>query len=461
MATDRTHAYKRDKPKKSSVGKLPPQSLDAEVSILGAILIDQDILAEVSSNLKARDFYDKRHELVYAAMLRLFEQHKPVDLLTLTEALKNKEELDEIGGPAYLAELTTAVPTAAHAESYAEIVAQKATRRRLIKASADIAELSYDEDSDVKDLLGQAEAELFAVSDANVTQDITSIAEILNDSFERLDELHRNKGQLRGVRTGWRDLDGKTAGLQRSDLIILAARPAMGKTTLVTNLAYNVATKEKKPVILFSLEMSKEQLVNRMLADAANVDAWAIRTGDLTDEDFEKLSHAMGELAEAPIYIDDTPGLTVLEMRTKARRIAHDQPLGLIIIDYLQLMSGSSSGNQNNRVQEVSEISRGLKLVARELDVPLIALSQLSRTVETRSPQIPQLADLRESGSIEQDADIVMFIYREDYYNPETERQHVTDLIIAKHRNGPVGKIELYFHPERLRFMSLDTSHDD
>jgi replicative DNA helicase len=250
-----------------------------------------------------------------------------------------------------------------------------------------------------------------------------------------------------------------TAGLQRSDLIILAARPAMGKTTLVTNLAYNVATVAKQSVLFFSLEMSKEQLVDRMLADASGVDAWNIRTGNLSDEDFSKISEAMGEMSEAPIYLDDTPGLTVMEMRTKARRAAHDAPLGLIIIDYLQLMSGSGKDN-GNRVQEVSEISRGLKLIARELNVPVIALSQLSRSVENRSPQIPQLADLRESGSIEQDADIVMFIYREAYYNPETERENITDLIIAKHRNGPVGKVELYFHPERLRFMSLDKHHD-
>jgi replicative DNA helicase len=261
------------------------------------------------------------------------------------------------------------------------------------------------------------------------------------------------------VRTGYRDLDNMTAGLQRSDLIILAARPAMGKTTLVTNLAYNVATIAKQPVLFFSLEMSKEQLVDRMLADASGVDAWNIRTGNLSDDDFSKLSDAMGEMAEAPIFIDDTPGVSVLEMRTKARRAAHEQPLGLIIIDYLQLMQGSGRDN-GNRVQEVSEISRGLKLLARELNVPVIALSQLSRTVETRSPQIPQLSDLRESGSIEQDADIVMFIYREAYYNPETERENVTDLIIAKHRNGPTGRIELYFHPERLRFMSLDRKHE-
>ena len=261
------------------------------------------------------------------------------------------------------------------------------------------------------------------------------------------------------MRTGYRDLDNMTAGLQRSDLIILAARPAMGKTTLVTNLAYNVATIAKQPVLFFSLEMSKEQLVDRMLSDASGVDSWNIRTGNLSDDDFSKLSEAMGEMSEAPIYIDDTPGLSVLEMRTKARRAAHDQPLGLIIIDYLQLMQGSGRDN-GNRVQEVSEISRGLKLIARELNVPVIALSQLSRSVESRSPQIPQLADLRESGSIEQDADIVMFIYREAYYNPETERENVTDLIIAKHRNGPVGKVELYFHPERLRFMSLDRKHE-
>jgi replicative DNA helicase len=274
-----------------------------------------------------------------------------------------------------------------------------------------------------------------------------------------MEELHRNKGALRGVRTGWRDLDNMTAGLQRSDLIILAARPAMGKTTLVTNLAYNVATVAKQAVLFFSLEMSKEQLVDRMLADASGVDAWNIRTGNLSDEDFSKLSEAMGEMAEAPIFLDDTPGLSVLEMRTKARRAAHENPLGVIIVDYLQLMQGSGKDN-GNRVQEVSEISRGLKLIARELNVPVIALSQLSRSVESRSPQIPQLADLRESGSIEQDADIVMFIYREAYYNPETERENITDLIIAKHRNGPVGKVELYFHPERLRFMSLDKRHE-
>lgn len=440
-------------------GKVPPQNVDAEMSLLGAVLIDEETLADITEHVKPKDFYDKRHGVIFDAIMRLFEKNKPVDLLTLTDELKRKGELDEIGGSAYLTELTNYVPTAAHAASYAEIVAQKAVRRRLIRASGEISELGYDESTSTQELLQQAEAELFTVSDQSLKQDLVSLESILTDSFDRIEELHRNKGSLRGIRTGYRDLDNMTAGLQRSDLIILAARPAMGKTTLVTNLMYNVATIAKQSVLFFSLEMSKEQLVDRMLADASGVDSWNIRTGNLSDEDFSKLSEAMGEMAEAPIFIDDTPGVSVLEMRTKARRAAHDHPLGLIIIDYLQLMQGSGRDN-GNRVQEVSEISRGLKLLARELDVPVIALSQLSRSVENRSPQIPQLADLRESGSIEQDADIVMFIYREAYYNPETERENVTDLIIAKHRNGPVGKVELYFHPERLRFMSLDRKHE-
>lgn len=442
-----------------NAGRVPPQNTDAEKSLLGAVLIDDEVLADATEHVNATDFYDSRHGIIFGAMMRLYEAHKPVDLLTLTDELKRKKELETIGGSAYLTELTTYVPTSAHAESYAEIVAEKAVRRRLIKASGDISELGFDEDTTTQQLLEKAEAELFSVSDQSLKQDVSSLESILNDSFERLEELHKNKGQLRGIRTGYRDLDNMTAGLQRSDLIILAARPAMGKTTLVTNLAYNVATIAKQPVLFFSLEMSKEQLVDRMLADASGVDAWNIRTGNLSDEDFSKLSEAMGEMAEAPIYIDDTPGLSVLEMRTKARRIHHESPLGLVIVDYLQLMQAAGRGD-GNRVQEVSEISRGLKLIARELNVPLIALSQLSRSVENRSPQIPQLADLRESGSIEQDADIVTFIYRPGYYEPDNpEFENITELIIAKHRNGPVGKVQLYFHPERLRFMSLDKRH--
>lgn len=449
----------RKKSINTSAGKIPPQNLDAEKSLLGAVLIDENTLADAIEIVHPNDFYDKNHEFIYMAMLRLFEKHRPVDLLTLTEELNKKQELDIIGGSTYLTNLTNYVPTSAHASAYAEMVAQKAVRRRLIHASSEIAELGYDESTTTQELLEKAEAEIFSVSDQSLKQDLTSIEEILMDSFDRIEELHKNKGELRGIRTGYRDLDNMTAGFQRSDLIILAARPSMGKTTLVTNIAYNVATIEKKPVLFFSLEMSKEQLVDRMLADAANVDSWSIRTGKLTDEDFMKLSEASGELAEASIFIDDTPSLSVLEMRTKARRKHHEEPLGLIIVDYLQLMQ-TATNHGGNRVQEVSEISRGLKLIARELNVPLIALSQLSRSVESRTPPIPQLSDLRESGSIEQDADLVAFIYRPGYYEPDNpEVKNITELIVSKHRNGPTGKIQLYFHPERLRFMSLDNKH--
>ncbi len=444
-----------------TTGRLIPQNLEAEKSVLGAILIDESVISDIVTVVKPRDFYESKHQAIFDAMLKLFEKSSPIDLLTLTDQLKKNKDLTKIGGSAYLAELTNYVPTASHAEAYAKMVAQTATRRRLIKASSSITDLAYEEGTTVDELLGKAEKEIFSVSDSNSVGDLVSLEDILTESFDRIEALHKNQGALRGVSTGYRDLDNMTAGFQRSDLLILAARPAMGKTTFVTNLAYNVATIAKQPVLFFSLEMSKEQLVDRMLADASGVDSWKIRTGNLNDEDFSKLSEAMGEMAEAPIMIDDTPGLSILEMRTKARRAAHNRELGLIIVDYLQLMQASTRSNDGNRVQEVSEISRGLKLIARELNVPVVALSQLSRTVENRNPKIPQLADLRESGSIEQDADIVMFIYREAYYEPETERQNITDLIIAKHRNGPVGKVELYFHPERLRFMSLDKDHTD
>ena len=441
-------------------GKVPPQNIEAEVSLLGSILIDDDVITAIADRIDSSDFYDRRHGTIHAAILKLYEQHKPIDLLTLSSALKDSEELESIGGSGYLTELTNAVPTAAHGEHYADIVAEKSMRRKLIKASEDIVKLSFHQnEGTVAEILEEAEKRIFAVSQRTTKQDLVSIEQILAEGFDRLDELHKNKGKLRGIKTGWKDLDNKTAGLQRSDLFILAARPAMGKTTFVLNLAQNVAVQEKQAVLFFSLEMSKDQLVDRMLSAQSGVDAWNIRTGNLSDDDFERLGASMGELSEAPIYIDDTPGITVMEMRTKARREAQKHPLGLIIIDYLQLMSGSRAGGEFNRVQEVSEISRGLKLIAREMNVPVIALSQLSRSVESRSPQIPQLSDLRESGSIEQDADLVAFLYREDYYNPETDRQHIADLIIAKHRNGPTGRIEFYFHPEKLKFVSLDSNH--
>lgn len=437
-----------------------PQNTEAEASLLGAILIDADAIVKIADSIMVTDFYDARHQKIYEAVTKLYEKRSPIDVLTLADQLKNAGHLDLVGGPAYLTELTNFVPTAAHAEQYADIVAQKALRRRLIAASQEMARLGYDESKALSELIEESESRLFEVSQQHVKQDVISLETILAESFERLDDLHKDKKKLRGVPTGYKDLDNMLAGLQRSDLFILAARPSMGKTAFVLNLAHKVAVKAKQPVLIFSLEMSKEQLVDRLLAMESGVDAWALRTGNLTDADFEKIGEAMGTLSEAPIYIDDTPGITVSDLRTKARREAHQRDLGLVVVDYLQLMSGGSRfSSEGNRVQEISEISRGLKGVARELNVPLVALSQLSRSVESRSPQIPQLSDLRESGSIEQDADVVAFLYREDYYNPETDRKNILDVLIKKHRNGPTGGVELYFDRDKQRISSLETRH--
>lgn len=439
--------------------KLPPQNIEAEASLIGSILVDNEAIIKVADVVSPDDFYVARHALIFTAMIDLYEARQPIDLLTLTNKLEGIGELANVGGGAYLTELVDAVPTAAHVVHYAGIVAHKATLRRLISAATKITGLGYDENSPLDGLLDQAEQTLFEVSQKNLKQNFISISSILIESFDRLDELHKDNKKLRGVPTGFRSLDNKLAGLQKSDLIILAARPSMGKTTLALNIAQNVAVKEGIPVGVFSLEMSKEQLIDRLLAGESGVDSWKLRTGTLEDSDFPKINQAMAVLSDAPIFIDDSAMTNVMEMRTKARRLQSEHDLGLIVIDYLQLMSGRKSTGDNNRVQEVSEISRGLKGLARELNVPVLALSQLSRSVESRSPQIPQLSDLRESGSIEQDADVVMFIYREDYYNPETDRQHLADVIISKHRNGPTGKSELYFHPELLTFSSIDTHH--
>lgn len=438
----------------------PPQNAEAEASLLGALLIDSDAIVKIADNIKPADFFDKRHERIFEAIMYLYEHHEAIDVLTLADRLRSAGYLESVGGAAYLTELTNFVPTAAHVEQYADIVAQKALRRRLIAASQEITSLGYDESRHLRELVEEAEARLFQVSQQHVKQDVISLETVLAESFDRLDGLHKDKGKIRGVPSGFRDLDNVLAGFQRSDLVILAARPSMGKTALALNFAHNIAVKSNQPVLIFSLEMSKEQLVDRLLSMESGVDAWALRTGNLTDADFEKIGHAMGTLSEAQIFIDDTPGITVSDLRTKARREAHRRELGIIIVDYLQLMSGMSRyANEGNRVQEISEISRGLKGIARELNVPVLALSQLSRSVESRSPQIPQLADLRESGSIEQDADVVAFIYREEYYNPDTDRKKLTDIFIKKHRNGPTGGLELYFDNERQRFRSVDTKH--
>lgn len=445
----------------NNTAKIPPQNVEAEASLLGSILIDSDAIVKVADIVNENDFYDERHRHIFEALRTLYNKHSPIDVLTLSNHLKEIDLLSEVGGSQYLTELTNFVPSAAHVQEYAQIVASKATRRRIIKASQDITELGFDEESSIQSLIEAAETRLFEVSSDYVKQDVISLENILSESFERLDELHKDKGAIRGIPTGFKDMDNILAGLQRSDLIVLAARPSMGKTALSLNLAHNVAVKAGQPVLVFSLEMSKEQLVDRLLAAEAGVDAWNLRTGNLTDADFVKIGQAMGTLSEAQIYIDDSPGITVSDLRTKARREAHKRPLGLIVVDYLQLMSGGSrfTGDGGNRVQEISEISRGLKGIARELNVPLVALSQLSRSVESRHPKIPQLADLRESGSIEQDADVVMFLYREDYYDPDTDRKHLTDILIKKHRNGPVGAVELYFDAQKQRFRSLAKKH--
>jgi replicative DNA helicase len=442
---------------------VPPQSSDAEASLLGAILIDSEAIVKVADSVKYDDFYEEKNQHIYRAIINLYDNHTPIDVLTLSNKLQEMGFFEMIGGASYLTELTNYVPTASNVHEYAEIVAQKALRRRLIKTSQDIVGLGYDETIGIQDVVESAEIKLFEVSQRHLKQDVTSLENLLTESFDRLDELHKDKGKLRGIPTGYKDLDKVTAGFQKSDLIILAARPSMGKTALALNFAHNIALDSDNSVLIFSLEMSKEQLVDRMLAMSSGVDAFNLRTGNLTDKDFEKIGEAMGVLSEADIFIDDTPGISVSELRTKARRQDHIKKVGLIIVDYLQLMSGGSKfgGSEGNRVQEISEISRGLKGVARELNVPVIALSQLSRSVESRSPQIPQLSDLRESGSIEQDADVVAFIYREDFYNQESGRKNIADILIKKHRNGPTKNIELYFDRDKQRFRSIDTKHSD
>ncbi len=437
-----------------AAGRVPPQNIEAETSLLGALLIEKDAIIKIADIVTADDFYVDRHGLIFAAMMDLYEQRQPIDVVSLSGKLRDAGELDRIGGAAFVTELTAAVPTAAHVVHYAGIVSHKATLRRLIAAASAISQNGYDEQTPLDQLLDRAEQTIFEVSQKNLKQNFIPVKTILADSFERLGELHANSGKLRGIPTGFKDLDATLAGLQNSDLIILAARPSMGKTTLVMNLAHHVAAKEGVPVGFFSLEVSKEQLIDQLLAIESGVDSWKLRTGALEDADFPRINEAMAELSEAPLYIDDSAVTNVMEMRTKARRLQAEHGLGLIIIDYLQLISGGAKSFEG-RQQEVSEISRGLKGLAREINVPVIACSQLSRNVESRTPPVPVLSDLRDSGSIEQDADVVAFIYRPWYYNKE-EDEHVTELLIRKHRNGPIRDIELYFQADQRRFTDLE-----
>lgn len=444
-------------------GRIPPQDITAEQSLIGAILLSDKVLSDVLTVVKADDFYDERHKIIFDSICNLYDNHKPVDLLTLTAELKSVKKLKDIGGAPYLAELTNFVPTASHAKAYAEIIERASTRRKLIQAGTEIANKAYEEDNNVSTLVGEAEKKLFEVSDKIVKSDYRPMGALLTDALDRIEELRKNKGALRGLKTGFRDLDEKTAGLQKGDLIIVGARPAMGKTTFAQNLAYNVASINNKGVLFFSMEMAANEIVDRMVSDVSGVNNWHMRTGNLSGDEYSNIVDAMGEMDEIPIYIDDSSSMTVMELRNKARRAKHDHDIGLVIVDYLQLIQGSDR-YKGQRVQEVTEISRGLKILARELEIPVIALAQLSRNVTGRDNPRPILSDLRESGSIEQDADLVMFLHRPDYYHQNDDdfvETHITELLIAKHRHGAIGKIELYFHPELLRFMSLDKTREE
>jgi len=429
-------------------GRIPPQSIEAETGVLGSLLIDKDAIVKVAETLLPSHFYQERHAEIYRAILSLYEKRLPADLVTVTEELKKTNRYDSVGGAGYLTTLVNSVPTAGHIEHYASLVREAATKRVLISAAGAIAESAFDPETEAKDLLEFAESTLFGISQEHLKQHFIPLREALAESFDRLDELHRKGTGLRGIPTGFTDLDKKLSGMQNANLLILASRPSVGKTTLAMNIAEHVGTHERVPVGIFSLEMGKAQLVDLMLASVSDMDAWKITTGNLTETDFEAISNAMGVLAEAPIFIDDTPGISVMEIRTKARRLQLEAGLQLLIVDYLQLIRGR---NLENRVQEVSEISQSLKNLARELNIPVLAISQLSRAVESRQAKIPQLADLRESGAIEQDADVVMFIYREDPDDLENIK-----LSVAKHRNGPLGELNLRFKGERRRFYGVE-----
>lgn len=430
------------------ITKLPPQNLDAERSVLGALLLDEDAIVRVVEVLTPAYFYNSHHGKIYEAILSLFEKRESLDMVTVTNELEKQGLLGEIGGAAYLADLVGSVPTSAHVAHYAEIVRECAIKRSLISVASGIAESGFDGKVSAGDLLDRAEQRLFSISQGELKREFIPLKDIMEVAFDQLDEVHKNPGKFRGVPTGFPSLDQKLAGLQDSNLIIIASRPSVGKTSLSLNIAQHAAVKEGIPVGFFSLETAKEQLAYRMLAAQADVDGWRLMTGKLTREDFERIGEAMGELAEAPFFIDDTPGISITEIRTKARRLQLEYGIRLVVVDYLQLAKGRGL---ENRVQEVSEISQALKNLAREINIPVLALSQLSRAVESRTSARPQLSDLRASGSIEQDADVVMFLYRED----DGDRSNVK-LLIAKQRNGPTGEISLYFRGERTKFYEAE-----
>jgi replicative DNA helicase len=447
-------------PEFETADKVPPQSIEAEQSVLGSLMIDKNAIIKIADLVNEDDFYKNSHGKIYKTMLYLYEHHEPIDLLSLSNRLKETGEMEQIGGRSYLASLANAVPTAANIVHYAKIVAKKSVLRKLIDNASQIVSAAYDETGEIDKTLDEAEQKIFSVSQKHIRQDFTPVKPILEEAFDRIDELHKNKGKLRGIPTGFGDLDNILAGLQKSNLIILGARPSVGKSSLGLDLVRHAAVKEKVPVGIFSLEMSKEEVIDRLICAEANIDLWKLRTGRLSDsgenDDFSRIGHAMGVLSEAPIFVDDSASINVMEMRTMARRLQAEHGLKMLVIDYLQLMEGR--GNTDNRVQEVSEISRSLKGLARELNIPIVALSQLSRGIESRTDQRPKLSDLRESGSIEQDADVVLFIYREDKTKTDSENKNIAEIMVAKHRNGPVGSVKLFFNEQTTSFKNLDKS---
>ncbi len=442
--------------------RVPPQNIEAEQAVLGAMLIDKEAIAKASEILTSSDFYREAHRVIFNAMLELYNKNEAVDMVTVTEILKRDNKLEDIGGLTYITSLANVVLTAANVKYHADIVAEKSVLRQLVRVSTEIAAMGYEANEDVGTLLDTAESRILEISNRKKKADFTPINDVLMESVQNIEKLINNKGGLTGLPSGFADLDKLTSGLHPSDFIILAARPSMGKTALALNIVQNVALRahkkiggEPRSVAFFSLEMSKEQLVNRMLCAEAGIDSQRLRVGEMGDKDWDALWGACDLMSKAKIYIDDTAGITVMDMRSRARRLKAEHGLDLIVVDYLQLMQGSGKrNNSGDRQQEVSEISRSLKALARELDVPVLALSQLSRSVEARQVKRPMLSDLRESGSLEQDADIVAFLYREDYYNPETENKH-TELIIAKHRNGPVDTVNLFFHKQFTKFVGF------
>ena len=436
--------------------RIPPQNIDSEKALLGAIMIKPEALHDINDVISPDSFYAEKHRIIYNSMLELYSRNEPIDLLSLSTKLKESKSLDQIGGSSYLAEIVNGVPSAANASHYANIVQNKSTLRNLISVGDQIAEMGYLEDVDIEETLDTAEKKVYEVTNSPGVHKFTSLAQSLDEAWDRIDHLHNSDEEIRGVRSGFKALDNVLAGFQKSDLIILAARPSMGKTALALDIARQAATSYNVPVGIFSLEMSSQQLVDRMLASESRVDAWKLRTGKLKEEDdFAKIRESLDTLSKAPIYIDDAPGTNILKMRSVARRLKSEHGLGLIIVDYLQLMSPTNTKASDNLVQQVTEISRSLKHMARELDVPVLALSQLSRAVEQRRGK-PRLSDLRDSGSIEQDADVVMFIHRDDKMNETSDKPNIAEILVEKHRNGPTGMIELYFDEKRATFLSID-----